>query len=386
MAKQRQPQAPRAAAAPVGYGEVVQQLRQHILDGRWQPGAQLPPWSALQSTFRTTPVTLQRAVQVLIADGYLRTQPRAGTFVTAQPPHLHAYGLVFWNAPAGRLPESHWSRYYTALTHAAIRLQHDRARRFVFYHSIDQHTDTPDRQRLERDLAGHRLAGLIFANSPHALAGTPILDLPGIPRVALASASPHPQVTALRFDQRQWLRRAVAELVGQGRRRLAFMANELNPAMCQLVARVLAEHGLPMAPHWLQAVNVYDHLAPEHCARLLLYAPASQRPDGLIVLDDNLVPGMLAGVRAAGVAVPAELGLVVHSNFPCASELPVPARCLGYDIPAVVQYSVELIDRLRAGLAIPARPTIPPAFTEELAAGAAAVPRARRPPRKPAAA
>ena len=38
---------------------------------------------------------MQRALDALIADGFLFTRGHVGTFMAYAPPHLHAYGVLF---------------------------------------------------------------------------------------------------------------------------------------------------------------------------------------------------------------------------------------------------------------------------------------------------
>src|ERR1041385_5191427 len=78
---------------------IVCSLRSEILAGRVKPGQQLPVLAELQSRYDTNHVTVLRAIHVLVNDGYLRTEPRRGTFVAAQPPHLCDYALVFPSEP-----------------------------------------------------------------------------------------------------------------------------------------------------------------------------------------------------------------------------------------------------------------------------------------------
>ena len=57
----------------------------------------------------------------------------------------------------------------------------------------------------------------------------------------------------------------------------------------------------------------------------MLHGPAHDRPDALVITDDNLVPAATAGVLAAGRRVPADLEVVAHANFPHVTPSAVPA-------------------------------------------------------------
>lgn len=98
---------------------------------------------------------------------------------------------------------------------------------------------------------------------------------------------------------------------------------------------------------------------------LLMHAGQDERPDGLIVTDDNMVEPALAGLRAAGVQPGTDLEIVAHGNFPRRPGGAVGVRWLGYDIRRLLRAALEDIDARRRGEA-PAPATIPAQFEEEI--------------------
>ena len=59
-----------------------------------------------------------------------------------------------------------------------------------------------------------------------------------------------------------------------------------------------------------------------------------ERPDGLIVTDDNLLTSASEGLLAAGVRVPEEVSVVALTNFPNLVPSAVPVTRIGFDIPS----------------------------------------------------
>ena len=82
---------------------------------------------------------------------------------------------------------------------------------------------------------------------------------------------------------------------------------------------------------------------------LLMHADQKERPDGLIITDDNLVEAATAGLLDAGVSVPQDLTVVAHCNFPWPTPSHVPARRLGYDVRQILSACLSDIDRQRNG-------------------------------------
>ena len=286
---------------------VIQTLRTEILDGTLRPSSQLPSHPELASRFGVSTVTIRLAMNRLAREGFVQAHHRRGTFVVPKPPHVNNYALVFWNEP---IPSDHampqfaeiWSRYYVALTNEAIRMHQEEGRRMLLFHGIDQHTDTDDHQRLLSYIRSHRLAGIIFANFPYNLQGSPILDAPGIPRVAFADPGVHPQVNAIRFDSHGWMEKALDYLAQQGRRRVAIVTLGLNPQSDAQLSKAVAARGLECPPYWRQVVVRNSWHVVQNCVHLLMRGAAGGRPDGLVVTDDNIF-AKLAGVIESALSV-----------------------------------------------------------------------------------
>src|SRR5205823_5813231 len=56
-------------------------------------------------------------------------------------------------------------------------------RRIEIYYGIDGHSDSEGYQRLLHDIDANRIAGMIFAFSPHPLLGMPLIEKPPVPMV-----------------------------------------------------------------------------------------------------------------------------------------------------------------------------------------------------------
>src|SRR5689334_19488345 len=93
-----------------------------MVRGAMVPGQQLPTHQQIQKRFRTTRVTVQRALDRLSAEGFVRSSPKIGRFVAERLPFASRYGLVFMSGPGNELPTP-WSRFDRAITAAAQRLE-----------------------------------------------------------------------------------------------------------------------------------------------------------------------------------------------------------------------------------------------------------------------
>ena len=82
---------------------------------------------------------------------------------------------------------------------------------------------------------------------------------------------------------------------------------------------------------------------------LLGTLPPRQRPDCLLIVDDNLVPSATSGILDAGWQPPREVEVAAHANFPLTTHAAVPCLRYGLDAHELLRVAAEEIRRLNAG-------------------------------------
>lgn len=342
---------------------IVAQLRSEIVGGTLMPGAQLPTRVELKERFGTTSVTVQRALDRLMREEFVYANGRRGTYVADSPPHLSRYALIFPTRPS--MPHE-WRRFWSALSNEAMAIQQGHpTHQLPIYHEVNHHLDGQDYHRLLQDVRTHRVAGLIFASPPQGLTETPLLREATVPRVAIAGAS-FPQVPTVRLDQEAFCDKAVDSLASQGCRRIALvLPSSLLQCDLELWLEKIGAHGLKTKPHWLQTVHLAAPESARNIVHLLMNPDQRERPDGLIVSDDNLIEHCMAGLIAARVRVPSEVRIVAHCNFPNPISSILPSQRLGFDARSVLRVCLESIDLQRRGEAVAPQVLVEPVFEEE---------------------
>ncbi|WP_353950138.1 PLP-dependent aminotransferase family protein [Knoellia sp. S7-12] len=140
---------------------IVASLRTHIAAST--PGTRLPSTRALVAEHRSSPVTVQRALRVLAAEGVLESRPGVGTFVRSAPTaKAHDYG---WQTTTLGARTSTPARLPGALTEAANDV-------------ISLHGGYPDGSLLPERLVRSALARA--GRGPTALVRPPVAGLPGL--------------------------------------------------------------------------------------------------------------------------------------------------------------------------------------------------------------
>ncbi len=329
---------------------VIITLRQQIADGGLAPGTRLPIRSSLENRFKVSHVTMQRAIDTLMRDGFIQSRGKLGTFVTESPPFLHNYALAFPFHPGS----THWNKFWTALAHEAVVLQQSGDLKIpLYYNVLEGDPSSGHYQALVRDIREHRLGGIIFSSSPHLLEHTPLLDHPGIPRVATAgNPQRFPMMWTVGLDANSFVNKAFDYLAGRGRKRIAILSVPgLMPHanLPDYFAASAEAHGLTLRECWRQYVAQSAPKSSQNIIQLLLDGPAGTRPDAVLIADDNLLESATAGFLKAGVRLGEDIDVVAHANFPIAGSSGLPIKMLGYDARDVLARCVEAIDRQRAG-------------------------------------
>ena len=335
------------------------ELRRRVVEGSLPPGSRLPTRRELEEEFDASLHTVQKALDQLMRDGFVVARGSQGTFVSANPPHLSHYGVVFPRYPG----EAAFPRAWTALANEAMAMERERPGRFPIYYGMDGHSDTEDYQRLVRDVQAHRLAGLIFATKPFLLAGTPVVDEPNVPRVAIMGPTDN-AFPCVCQDVQSFIDRALGHLASRGRRRLAVLAN--TPNVVERFAAAAAARQMEHPPYWMQLASLHEPAFSRNCIHLLMRDGQRERPDALVIADDNMLEHATAGLVAAGVRVPEDVEVVAHCNFPWPTSSVLPVKRLGFDSRQVLRRCIESIDRQRGGEAMPGPMYVPAVFEDEL--------------------
>jgi len=348
---------------------IVDRLKAEILAGAMRPGDRLPTRQELLRQFRVSIATLQQAMDRLRDDGFIVTRGRLGSFVAHTPPHLCRYGLVFPCYPGGQRNGSPHlahltpsSRFMDAMAQEALTFSAEGEREIVCYMGADRELATPGYQRLCEDIQARRLAGVIFlhpnsAYTPTLLAGT------GIPGIAYGAEQALPGMPIFHLDLAAFIVQALDYLVAHGRRRIALLTIAcVGEALEAHFHRAAAARGATTGTYSIIGLDPYQPRWARHAAAILLNQAASHRPDGLIISDDHLVPACTQGVVEARMAVPDDLLIVAHCNYIANAPSAVLVTHLGFDVSAILQACIRLLDAQRLRETIPPITHIAPVF------------------------
>lgn len=345
--------------------EIAQLIRDQIVSSSLAPGARLPTRLELEQRFGSSSVTIQRALDQLSAEGFVEAHGRRGTFVSDAPPHLHRYGLVFASRPAAG---GAWNRWWQTLVHVAQDLQARSGKQIKLFYDVDPRlSGSAEYQALEEAVTSQTVAGLIFACHPYIFVNTPVLDFPGVPRMAFTGEPFRSDMAAFQFNNQAYQDKAFDYFLRRGRKRLAVLGQPMSDRLDLAWTVAAQKRGLETRPAWTLAVPLNDAHWAQNVVMLLMSLPPSERPDALLIKDDNLTEQALYGLRDSGVRVGEDLDVIAHANFPVQAPLLLPAKRLGWDSREILRLGMAYIDAHRRKESAPDRYLLDAWFEEELA-------------------
>lgn len=350
---------------PLKHDAIVQHLRSLVVGERaLRPGARVPTRSEIGDHFGVSAMTVQRAFDRVIEEGFLTAAGNAGTVVADHPPHLHRFVLSVPGHPG----DSRWVRFWDLLVHEANRWGAGTPSHMVVAQDADPALDVLAAERLAQEIADHRVAGILFVtDSPWITAS--LLKGADIPRVAFSGLKPNSDVPGISLggEGRLWYTRAVERLHQRGRKRVALITvpGLAQPRHLDLWRALLEERGLACDPAFIQMAGQWDARWATNLVLALFRGPADQRPDALVVADDNLVEQVSAGLYRLGLRVPDDLDVIAHANFPLATPAALPLTRLGFDIPQVFALAMDLLGRQQRRESVPRVTIVHPRFEDE---------------------
>jgi DNA-binding LacI/PurR family transcriptional regulator len=339
----------KTSRSPVKQDAVSAQILREIVEGRLRPGDRFPTRPELERKFGVSTITVQRAMDRLTEFGFIASLGRRGTFVAPRPPHLYRYGIV---VPGNSTPEWPWPRFWKAVFSEAERLNGEFGERRIFtYHHGGGYSDSEDFQQLARVVDMHALAGVLFLSDPTPLVGTSVMTSRSLCRVGIGQ---HEGVDNLDLtiilDDRAFLEMAIRQLLERGCRRVAFVTSGTNYVSRDdrdFVRQQLAAGGALQPDFWYQGLDGrYPQWAREY-VQLLLSLPREQRPDGLVIANDNLVEYASQGVASSDARPGEDLHVVGHCNFPWLAPSGIPMSRLGFDTGRILDAAVNAINNAK---------------------------------------
>ena len=212
------------------------------------------------------------------------------------------------------------------------------------------HYDPVEEEQLLRTYLAHRPAGLLVTGFDRTEAARQLIAASGVPCVHLMEMTSAPGVYCVGFSQQDAGHSMTAHLLERGRRRVAFVAAQLDPRTMQRAEGYR---------RCLRAAGLYDPrlelLSPEPSSiRLggeLLQELLRTRPevDAVFFCNDDLAQGGLLAAQRLGLAVPGRVAIAGFNDLAGSDQMPPPLTTVRTPRSAIGEASARMLLALMKG-------------------------------------
>jgi DNA-binding transcriptional regulator YhcF (GntR family)/DNA-binding LacI/PurR family transcriptional regulator len=327
--------------SPVLKQRIIDNILSNILRNAWESGHRLPTRVEFEKKFSTTAVTVNRAFEPLIQDGFLKTAGRSGTFVSTNLPHLCNFAVVFTDFS---LKSNHEFAYYRALHLAEKQVGNTKEIRLINYKNFTASADNPTYKKLYDDIINHRLAGVFFSHWPEGLNKDPLFSNVEIPIVTIHSKPLPNDIYSINISFKPPWEKTVNYFSSQNCKRMALIGVPFYLPKLEYFQNTCESAGIELLTEHIQFADVANPITSEHCTRLLFSQPPEKRPDCLYIIDDNLIDSAINGISE--VLNKKELNsikIACQVNFPNEMKFKTPVAMFGFDTSVILRNSIELM-------------------------------------------
>lgn len=282
---------------------IADKLRDEILAAK-KPGEKLETLRTLCRRFDVSSNTIRGALKILEREGLVELWHGSGIYVADPLPGPKPVGILVEHD----ILHPRASRFFAqVIRQLRISLKQQGFETTVYFgHTpLGAEATTLTNDAFYRDLGSGRLSGVV------AVCTNPLPEL--FARAAAAGVPVVSDATDLveysRADNVEVVRQGVRELVAQGCRRLAFLSWR-SPGRVETWQETLREEGLEIRSSWIR-----QDLPPELMGAgweefREVWTAHTDKPDGLLVVDDLLFREVEAAVTELGIRVPEQLRIV----------------------------------------------------------------------------
>lgn len=331
--------------------EIIQDLQRRIIGGEFAVGGTLPRRHLLLEHYDASNMTVQRAINQLAEEGFLVSRGSKGIFLSATPPNRFRYALVV--QPSEVRMEIKDDTLWSAVENA-VELYHEKHPEYSFsYYTIrESGAHQPEYLRLKEDLKNGLLAGAII---PRPLDNELLDGLRPHPIAVHDSKSATVPGIKFYYDWVAMTKLALEQLKQRHARKAALiMLATTNPVLAGRIEETVLTSSLFSCPEWIQGIfQRTDQISWAARLTALLFKPGMPEiPDGLIVLNENLLPSILSELKRLGLKPGKDVHVVSHCNIPSSRAFQKNTDYVAFNFSRLLSESIAAIEAIRSGNSI----------------------------------
>lgn len=308
------------------------------MSGEYKPGEILPPRTFFVEKFDTTLITVQRAFNFLIDNGFVTAKSRSGTYVAERPVNLFRYALVFSRSPS----HGNWTRFWQLMLDSKKQLEKELDIDIDIFQGLDYGESCRDFHRFIRDCRSGSLAGAIFTGELHNFPKETYHQI-DIPATCISRFEIEENISKITLDTENFYHLCAKKLSELGCTKVGIIsADFFEKEKEEMLQKSFAAFGIPYNKSYIQGVSVRERFWARRFVNLLMeYVEGEKKFDALLVLDDNLLPEVVKGVHDEGLVIGQDIEVVSHENLPAEQSLFPNVHFVGYKIESIIKRGIE---------------------------------------------
>ena len=332
--------------------EIVQNLRSRIIAGEFSSQGALPLRHFLLEHYDASNMTVQRAINQLTGEGFLFSRGSKGVVLSPTPPNRFRFAVV--TAPSEAREEIFNDSLWGALQQSLVEYH-----RLHPEYSFETYTIRvsgpyqPEYLRLQNDLRCGLLAGVII---PRLLDAALLNGLRGYPVVVHDRRADATYGFRYFYDWSSMTAMAIEQLKRRGASRIAviMLATSSRRVADSVERAVFSSSGTISHPEWIQGVFFRDAETPwgAHLVRLL-FRNRGDCPDGLVVLNENLLGQVVGQLDAMSLVLGRDVHLVSHCNVPATGRHMRNVDYVSFNALKLLERSIRTLEQLRDDSQLP---------------------------------
>ncbi|MGQ9630023.1 MAG: GntR family transcriptional regulator [bacterium] len=351
------------------YFQLKEILKKHIIEGEWKPGERISSQPELARKYDVSLVTVNRAVDVLVKNGYLISEVGVGTFVN-DPKFWHMGDEDRWGIKDNRLkssligvifspiilgnrkegvPAHYWNKVFVSMTERAEELGYHLVNVFLSYGDLES-------LKMPSILMGDEVEGLILAHRISHDRYISMLQRFNLPMVFVhyddfEIPNNYSGAVIVTNDNECGIGKLIDYLVNLGHRRIAFVGGGMKEGYCSerlsAYRSSLARHGLEPA-----GVRVSDQPSTILLGRDLMdeLLESGCEFTAVVASCDIIAIGAIKSAKRHKLRVPDDISIVGHDDIEISEHLDPPLTTIRADREWVGRTAVDkLVQMIRGG-------------------------------------
>jgi DNA-binding LacI/PurR family transcriptional regulator len=283
-------------------------LRAQIQAGDLEPGTKLPSLAQLAEHFDCSLGLVRQAINTLIAEGLLTSQPRKGVFVSEKRVAVSDIMLV--------TPTAHMENMQRIFEGARLGFEQTPYR--LVLHAAN--FDYDQQMAMVDELDPQHVAGVLVLPPPFTEQARPLVNLSqqGIPVVQIARSVQGLDLDAVVADGVAMGQKAIEHLLENGHRRIGYVCNHadyhFNRELFEGFTLGLASHGMSLGELAVTHVSATELNAeqPWQNGQVAASELLSEQPDltAIIGMNPHITLGVYKAIESAGKKVASDISVL----------------------------------------------------------------------------